>query len=255
MDSRSFFPWLFLALLTLGPGRALPADPPATSNRIEALTNYHGYFPCMDCHAEQEPVTTPRILEEEHAEPLEWEDDQGKIHRVTFGQKVALADLLGLTETTDLYSTNLALIGNRLNISQYMENQGLAPADSVWALVHGGGNLWCLDCHQTEDRDKLIRFNQDPITFNESHLLCGECHGPKLRDWELGIHGKTTGFWDASQDLEAASLRLLCVECHPAHNPAFPAMLPEPGPVARLAGPGKHPLNAQETGDHQEDSH
>jgi len=192
----------------------------------------------MDCHEDQEPVTTPRILQEEHFEPLEWEDDDGGVHLVAFGQKVAIGDLLGLQGETDLASNNLIRIGARLNIEEYMSDQGLAPTDSVWTLVHGGGNIWCLDCHNTEDRDKLIKLNKELLTFNESHLLCGECHGPKLLDWERGIHGKATGYWDLARDEDEISERKLCVECHPPHNPAFPGLIPEPGPVPRVDGPG-----------------
>jgi len=75
---------------------------------------------------------------------------------------------------------NMVRIGTRLQIETYMENNGLAPEDSVWTLVHGGGNLWCLNCHDSEDRDKLVKLNGELLTFNESHLLCGECHGPKF---------------------------------------------------------------------------
>ena len=216
-----------------------------TSDRIQALTDYHGYFPCMDCHAEQEPVPTPRILQEEHYEPMAWEDDNGVTHKVAFGQKVSIGDLLGIGGGSEqaygnLASGNLVRIGARLNINAYMKDHGLALTDSVWTLVHGGGNLWCLDCHDTVDRDKLIKLNKELLTFNQSHLLCGECHGPELRDWELGMHGKTTGFWDLSRDQEDVSLRLLCVDCHPPHNPAFPGVMPEAGPVTRLDGPGAH---------------
>ena len=49
-----------------------PATAQVLADRIEVLTDDHGYFPCMDCHGDQETITTPRILEEEHFEPLEW---------------------------------------------------------------------------------------------------------------------------------------------------------------------------------------
>jgi len=127
----------------------------STSDRITVLEDYHGYFPCMDCHEDQETNAVPRILEEEHFEPLEWDDDDGITHQVAFGDWV-------------------------------------------------------------------------------SHLLCGECHGPKLRDWDRGIHGKTTGFWDQNQDEDELSVRKLCVECHAPHSPAFPSMQPLAGPVLRL---------------------
>ncbi len=121
-----------------------------------------------------------------------------------------------------------------------MTHNDLSPADSVWTLVHGGGNLWCLDCHDADDRDKLVKLNGELLSFNQSHLLCGECHGPMLRDWDLGIHGKTVGYWDVDQGDEESTVRLLCVECHMPHRPAFPSYEPMPAPVLRIDGPGSH---------------
>jgi len=219
-----------------------------TSDRIAMLTDYHGYFPCADCHGDQETVHTPRILEEEHFEPLEWEDDDGTVYVVPFGQKVAIADLLGKSGTETLAQENLARIGTRLNITAYQERNGLSPADSVWTLVHGGGNVWCLDCHNADDRDKLVKLNGELLTFNQSQLLCGECHGPILRDWDLGIHGKTVGYWDPEQGDEEMTVRLLCVECHLPHRPAFPPQEPMPAPVLRVDGPGVKPAPTVEAG-------
>ena len=221
-------------------GLAAPAGAQVTSDRIAVLSDYHGYYPCMDCHGDQETITTPRILEEEHFEPLEWEDDQGQTHFVPFGQRVAIADLLVEQDPNTLQSDNLARIGARLNIASYMAQNGLSPADSVWTLVHGGGNLWCLDCHNADDRDKLVKLNGELLSFNDSHLLCGECHGPILRDWDLGIHGKTVGYWNPEQGDEDATVRLLCVECHLPHRPAFSPYQPMPAPVLRVDGPGSH---------------
>lgn len=237
------------------PFLAVPVTAQVLADRIEVLTDDHGYFPCMDCHGDQESITTPRILEEEHAEPLEWEDAEGNIHLVSFGDKVAIADLLGASDRTDLIGETLVRIGARLEIETYMDNAGLSVEDSVWTMVHGGGNLWCLDCHDNDDRDKLVRLNGDLLTFNESHLLCGECHGPKLRDWDRGIHGSTTGYWDMSQDDGEATVRKLCVECHLPHNPSYASMMPMKGPVTRVDGPGaKHSVEHEESGD-EEDSH
>ena len=239
---------LFLPLL------AVPVTAQVLADRIEVLTDDHGYFPCMDCHGDQESIPTPRILEEEHAEPLEWEDAEGGVLLVSFGDRVAIADLLGASGRTDLIGETLVRIGSRLEIESYMENNGLAPEDSVWTMVHGGGNLWCLDCHDDENRDKLVRLNGDLLTFNESHLLCGECHGPKLRDWDRGIHGSTTGYWDMSRDDGETTVRKLCVECHLPHNPSYAGMMPMAGPVTRVDGPGAK-KRSDHSSDHEEDSH
>jgi len=227
-----------LVLVAVAVARSLPGAAQVTSDRIAVLSDYHAYFPCMDCHGDQESIATPRILDEEHFEPLEWEDDDGNVFYVPFGQKVAIADLLLEPGSDNLERDNLARIGKRLNIASYMERNDLSPADSVWTLVHGGGNLWCLNCHNDDDRDKLVKLNGELLTFNQSQFLCGECHGPILRDWDLGIHGKTVGYWDPAQGDQEQTVRLLCVECHLPHRPAFPALLPMPAPVLRIDGPG-----------------
>ncbi len=205
-----------------------------TSDRIQVLTNIHGYYPCMDCHGDQTTVTTPRIMEEEHAEPLVWTDADGIDHSLSFGERISIGELLSSTKPGDRRSDKVARVGNSIGIRNFMEFNGLSAEDSVWAMLHGGGNIWCLNCHDDEDRNKLVKLNGETITFNESHLLCGECHGSILTDWDLGIHGKTTGYWDPDADTENSSRRLLCVECHNPHAPAFAPMKALPPPVPRL---------------------
>ncbi|MFH2052145.1 MAG: hypothetical protein ABIK96_06720 [bacterium] len=205
-----------------------------TSDRITVLTELHGYYPCMDCHGDQVSVPQPRILEEEHAEPLVYEDQDGAVQRVVFGERVPIADLLASAEPGNLRSDKLARVGSSIRIETYMEFNGLAPGDSVWVMIHGGGNIWCLNCHNDPDRNKLVKLNGETLTFNDSHLLCGECHGSILADWDLGIHGKSTGFWNIDLDEAGVSQKKLCVECHNPHAPAFPAVKALPPPVPRI---------------------
>jgi len=60
-------------------------------------------------------------------------------------------------------------------------------------LQHGRGRVWCLDCHHTTKRNMLVDHFGDPISIDQPQLLCGKCHGDKLRDWRDGIHGKRIG--------------------------------------------------------------
>ena len=89
---------------------------------------------------------------------------------------------------------------------------------------HDSENRWCLACHNTLDRDSLILAGGKLLGFNESYKLCGQCHGPKFRDWNLGIHGKRTGEWNGEKQY------LLCVHCHDPHSPKFKGMEPLPIP-------------------------
>lgn len=92
-------------------------------------------------------------------------------------------------------------------------------------LKHAEEQRGCLDCHSAEDRDRLHLANGTKIEFSESYLLCGQCHGPNLRDWRAGIHGKRTGMWDGRKEY------LLCAHCHNPHAPPFQPLRPLPPPV------------------------
>jgi uncharacterized CHY-type Zn-finger protein len=227
---------LLAVLFTLGLPLGASAAPHqiATSDRLAVLEEQHGYYPCMDCHADQVTNPTPRFLTDEHDVPLEWTDAEGNQHVVPFGERVSFAQLLGETADRSLRAQNLARIGERLHARTYMEENGYTLQDSIYTLTHGGANIWCLDCHNSEDRNKLQKLNGEELTFNQSQLLCGQCHGPILTDWENGAHGRTNGYWNLDMDTQGATIRLLCVECHFPHAPAFPSRMPKPGPVSRL---------------------
>ncbi len=99
-----------------------------------------------------------------------------------------------------------------------------APHANI-VLHHAEAQRGCLDCHDANDRDVLHLANGTPIPFEQSYRLCGQCHGPRLRDWRLGIHGKRTGTWDGRKEY------LLCANCHNPHSPRFPQMVPLPPPT------------------------
>lgn len=92
-------------------------------------------------------------------------------------------------------------------------------------LKHDQEHRWCLDCHDAANRDRLHLASGAPVSFEESYLLCGQCHGEKLRDWRAGVHGKRTGNWNG------AKRYLLCAHCHNPHQPRFRAVAPKPAPV------------------------
>jgi hypothetical protein len=98
-------------------------------------------------------------------------------------------------------------------------------------LRHDEQHRWCLDCHDATDRDRLHLASGEPVSFDESYILCGQCHGEKLRDWRAGVHGRRTGQWNGRKSY------LLCAHCHNPHQPRFKALAPMPAPV-RPARPG-----------------
>ena len=92
-------------------------------------------------------------------------------------------------------------------------------------FTHDAEHRWCLDCHDAKNRDRLHLASGQLIEFSESYRLCGQCHGPTLRDWKAGEHGKRTGSWSGRKEY------LLCAHCHNPHQPRFKPIEPKPAPV------------------------
>ena len=92
-------------------------------------------------------------------------------------------------------------------------------------LKHDEEHRWCLDCHDAENRDQLHLASGEPVPFEESYRLCGQCHGEKYRDWRAGVHGRRVGQWNG------AKRYLLCVNCHSPHQPRFKPLPPKPAPL------------------------
>jgi len=98
--------------------------------------------------------------------------------------------------------------------------------DDISAMFdHDKENRWCTDCHDLNNRNYLKLASGKLLDFKESYKLCGQCHGEKLRDWKVGVHGKRTGMWNGKKEY------LLCVHCHNPHSPKFKELTPLPPPV------------------------
>jgi len=85
---------------------------------------------------------------------------------------------------------------------------------AVKNLQHGRGRIWCLDCHHSTERGKFTDNFGDPVSYDQPQLLCGKCHGDKLRDWRDGLHGKRIGDWTST----GKKRWFVCTECHNAHD-------------------------------------
>ena len=111
-------------------------------------------------------------------------------------------------------------------------------------LNHGMNNR-CFNCHSRENRDMLILQGTREVGFEDAVQLCAKCHGPTFRDWQKGMHGRTTGSWVGPEE---GQKRLLCIQCHDPHSPAFPSYKPLPGPnTLRMSPPPKdHPEQDQD---------
>jgi hypothetical protein len=103
------------------------------------------------------------------------------------------------------------------------ERRALEFHDEI-QLKHDEQHRWCLDCHDAANRDVLHLASGAKLPFEESYMLCGQCHGEKLRDWRAGVHGRRTGQWNGHKTY------LLCVHCHSPHQPHFKPLAPKPAP-------------------------
>ena len=95
------------------------------------------------------------------------------------------------------------------------------------AIEHGSGRIWCLDCHDAENRNVLRTLAGATPSFDEAYLLCGQCHYQPQKDWFYGAHGKRAGNWQGDRELYN------CTHCHNPHAPAVQPRAPEPPPPIR----------------------
>ncbi len=92
---------------------------------------------------------------------------------------------------------------------------------------HGRGRIWCLSCHDLENRNYLKTLLEEPVDFDEAHIVCGGCHSSQHKDWAFGAHGKRVDSWQGQRT------QYNCTHCHDAHSPAIAARAPEAAPRAR----------------------
>jgi len=110
-------------------------------------------------------------------------------------------------------------------------NQSLIiPKEHANIVMHHGTherNNNCFNCHNETNLEQLQTKDKRELKLSNSTPLCGSCHGPTYRDWEAGVHGRTSGYWDHTQ---GEMDRKDCVNCHNPHSPKFPGRKPAPGP-------------------------
>lgn len=120
-------------------------------------------------------------------------------------------------------------------------------------LTFRHGSNSCASCHVHGAPDALHLADGSRIPMVEAMTLCGQCHGPQLRDYKAGAHGGMSGHWDTGS---GPRLRNHCVDCHDPHTPKFvpstPVLPPRDrnlgspisqagGPVIPKLGGGAHP--------------
>lgn len=106
------------------------------------------------------------------------------------------------------------------------------------------GQLTCYACHHPNDADSLRLADSQPVSYPDVMVLCAQCHGVQMRDYEHGAHGGMTGYWDLTR---GPRTRNNCIDCHDPHVPAFPKMQPVFKPQDRFLEPSAHDAAAHDT--------
>ncbi len=92
------------------------------------------------------------------------------------------------------------------------------------------GNLECGSCHVLDGPNNLHTSNGKTFPITESMTLCSQCHGPIRTAYDHGAHGGMRGYWDLQRGPRE---RNDCISCHSPHAPAYPKVMPVPGPKDR----------------------
>ena len=98
-------------------------------------------------------------------------------------------------------------------------------------MAFSHGTVSCLSCHNPNDYDSLQLADGTQVDFTDVMTLCGQCHGPQMKDYEHGVHGGLNGYWDLTRGPQQKNN---CVDCHNPHAPQFPKMQPTFKPKDRF---------------------
>lgn len=122
-----------------------------------------------------------------------------------------------------------------------MEANGSARLGKPLAKFHQGltglhQQLSCVSCHNPADGYASLRLaDGQSVAFTDVIVLCAQCHGQQYKDYQHGAHGGMTGYWDLTR---GGRQRNSCVDCHDAHAPAYPLVMPARGPNDRFFSHG-----------------
>jgi len=102
---------------------------------------------------------------------------------------------------------------------------------------HFDGVRRCFVCHNADDMNQLRLLSGATVPFGQASQVCGQCHGEKQRDFEIGAHGKHVGEWSKTK------YRYGCADCHDPHKPGHAqvtALPPPPFPELGIKKGGAH---------------
>lgn len=127
------------------------------------------------------------------------------------------------TPLRDVHGTPIGVACETCHGPNPSEAWTATPGDSFHTGVElKHGTLTCDFCH-TEDRLAFRLADGSRLERGASMKLCGQCHGPQLRDYDAGAHGGMSGYWDLRQ---GPRVRNHCTACHAPHSPAYERVMP-----------------------------
>lgn len=104
----------------------------------------------------------------------------------------------------------------------------LEQAPHYTDVRHGITNMWCSTCHDLENKNTLRTVFGDQVNFDDSYLVCAQCHNRVYEDWQYGAHGKRKKRWRGGREIDT------CTHCHNPHlDPGFAPRQPLPPPGVR----------------------
>ncbi|MBF0131254.1 MAG: hypothetical protein HQL75_01535 [Magnetococcales bacterium] len=95
---------------------------------------------------------------------------------------------------------------------------------------------WCERCHDPQEPYQLTLHHDQTIPLSQATILCAQCHGRKVTDWQFGIHGKRSGRWQGERQIHP------CSTCHNPHEPAWLPLAPSTPPAPPGTQQPWHPL-------------
>ena len=88
-------------------------------------------------------------------------------------------------------------------------------------ISHANENAMnCATCHNGQNMNELNSLTGHSIDFNQSYLMCAQCHSSQFKDWKGGAHGKNLGGWAKPR------AAMTCVNCHNPHEPQIASKWP-----------------------------
>lgn len=102
--------------------------------------------------------------------------------------------------------------------------------------IRHGRNKNCFNCHNRKQPADFANFDGSPVKLGNVQMLCAKCHGTIYRDWNAGVHGKRTGFWDVAK---GGPKPTVCIACHNPHWPVFKPLKAAPPPRVNPRNRGK----------------